>query len=114
MTPALLSHRAHSRSHHLEAIGGVLYVFSIFMLSLARPGEYYQVCVSLAPIESVSYALRPRGFSLARYCAVARACPWLARSRCHTVSDGLARSRETRTRSPHLKFRSSESGGPLE
>ncbi|KZT63274.1 MFS general substrate transporter [Daedalea quercina L-15889] len=34
--------------HHLELAGGVLYVFSIFMLSLARPGEYYQVFLAQA------------------------------------------------------------------
>lgn len=39
-----LSSRA---SHHLEAAGAVLYTFSIFMLSLARPGAYYQVRVPL-------------------------------------------------------------------
>ncbi|KAH9920355.1 major facilitator superfamily domain-containing protein [Fomitopsis serialis] len=34
--------------HHLEVLGALLYVFSIFMLSLARPGEYYQVFLAQA------------------------------------------------------------------
>ncbi|TFY54145.1 hypothetical protein EVJ58_g9032 [Rhodofomes roseus] len=34
--------------HHLEILGALLYVFSIFMLSLARPGEYYQVFLAQA------------------------------------------------------------------
>ncbi|PCH37601.1 MFS general substrate transporter [Wolfiporia cocos MD-104 SS10] len=34
--------------HHIEIVGGLLYVFSIFMLSLARPGQYYQVFLAQA------------------------------------------------------------------
>lgn len=31
------------RSHHLMWIGSALVVFSLFMLSLAKPDKYYQV-----------------------------------------------------------------------
>lgn len=34
--------------HHLEIAGSALYVFSIFMLSLAKPGQYYQVFLAQA------------------------------------------------------------------
>jgi len=32
--------------HHLEITGSIIYVFSIFMLSLTRPNQYYQVFLS--------------------------------------------------------------------
>ncbi|EGO00981.1 hypothetical protein SERLA73DRAFT_105481 [Serpula lacrymans var. lacrymans S7.3] len=32
--------------HHLSSIGIILYVFSMFMLSLVQPGQYYQIFLS--------------------------------------------------------------------
>jgi len=32
--------------HHLSSTGTILYVFSMFMLSLVQPGQYYQIFLS--------------------------------------------------------------------
>ncbi|KAH9923037.1 uncharacterized protein B0H18DRAFT_1015788, partial [Fomitopsis serialis] len=39
------------RERQAQVLGALLYVFSIIMLSLARPGEYYQ-CMPLLGIET--------------------------------------------------------------
>lgn len=36
-------------SYHLMIGGAVLFIFSLFMLSLAQPGQYYQVSTSSFP-----------------------------------------------------------------
>lgn len=38
----VLTNPAHARSYHLTIVGCILTVFSLFMLSLAQPGHFYQ------------------------------------------------------------------------